>query len=258
MIVCFSGTGNSRHIADMLHQQLGDVIIRLAPGQMLRPERVTLTVTDQRVIWVGPVHGWGLPSRVVKVINKCNFANAEHAKHYLVLTCGDDIGYTDRQWRRLMHSRGFETVGAYSVQMPNSYTFLPGFDVDPQPVVQAKLDACVATTQKIAQGILDCKPVADVVRGSYPWFKSAVLYPLFQTFICRAKKYHATDACSGCGKCMRNCSTGNISMVDGKPKWGNNCNFCLRCYHCCPKHAVAFGKHTENKGQYLCPGYKLN
>ncbi len=258
MILCFSGTGNSRRAADQLHDLLGDDLVRLAPGQMLRPERITIDITDRRLILVTPVHAWGLPRRAVKVMRKANFTGIDRAKFYLVVTCGDDIGYTDTQWRKLVHAIGGTDVGAFSVQMPNIYTLLPGFDVDPPQLAMDKLNASVSTVDRIAQSIASEEKTTQVVRGSYPWVKSKILYPLFNAFMCSPKPFHATDACTGCGKCMRNCSVSNISMVNGKPRWGKECNTCLRCYHCCPRHAVAYGNLTYNKGQYLCPGYQLN
>ena len=30
---------------------------------------------------------------------------------------------------------------------------------------------------------------------------------------------------------------------------------CLRCYHICPRRAVAYGKSTATKGQYLNPDF---
>lgn len=258
MILCFTGTGNSRRVANQLQDILGDKIIRLAPGQMVRPEGVTLKVNDDRVILVTPVHSWGLPSLVAKVMRRSKFTGKGCFKHYLVLTCGDDIGQADHQWRKLVRARGFEPISAYSVQMPNTYTFLPGFDVDPAPLAEQKLRAAVPAVDKIAKSIADGEHTTQVARGSYPWIKSKILYPIFQRFMCSTKPFHATDACTGCGKCARNCSTGNITIINGRPVWGKTCNTCMRCYHCCPRHAVAYGNRTAKKGQYLCPGYLLN
>lgn len=258
MIICFTGTGNSRRVADQLQDILGDEIVRLAPGQMVNPQRVTFNVTDDRVILVTPVHGWGLPRRAVSVLRQSKFNGEGRLNHYLVLTCGDDIGQADFQWRKLVRGRGFNDIGAFSVQMPNTYTFLPGFDVDPAPLAEEKLRAAGPVVDDIARSIAAGEKITRVVRGSYPWIKTKILYPIFHRFLCSTKPFHATDACAGCGKCARNCSVGNISMVNGRPVWGPECNTCLRCYHCCPNHAVAYGKHTEGKGQYLCPGYTLN
>ncbi|MCC8119418.1 MAG: EFR1 family ferrodoxin [Bacteroidales bacterium] len=257
MIICFSGTGNSRRIADILQDMLGDEVMRFAPGQMSEPERVRIDVTDGRVIWVFPIHAWGLPKQMVKVMRRIKIESRKPVSHFMVATCGDDIGYADRQWRRLVRQRGFHDAGAFSVQMPNTYTMMKGFDVDPEELAQHKLEAAEARAEDISVAIDHDKEVTDVVRGSWPWVKTSILYPLFQRFMCNPRRFHATEACVGCGKCSRNCPLANISMEDKQPKWGDNCTMCTRCYQCCPNHAVAYGKATEGKGQYLCPGYTL-
>ncbi len=258
MIFCFSGTGNSRHIADILQDLLGDEIVRLAPGQMAEPERTLFDVVDGRVIWVFPIHSWGLPKQLVKVLGKVRFKFRGPVSHYMVATCGDDIGYADRQWRRLVRERGFHDAGAYSVQMPNTYTMMKGFDVDPAELAQAKLEASQARAEAIAEAIDSGREAVDVVRGRHAWAKTAILYPLFQKFMSSPRRFRYTEACVGCGKCSRNCPLSNISMAAGHPLWGDNCTMCTRCYQCCPQHAVAYGKATEGKGQYICPGYTLN
>lgn len=257
MIACFSGTGNSRRVADYIQDALGDELVRFAPGQMLNPRKANLRVTDGRVIWVCPVHAWGMPKAAARVIKYMNLIFDENVKHYLVLTCGDDIGYADHHWRHLMKKRKWNARAAFSVQMPNTYCFMKGFDVDPEDVAAKKLKAMPSRMAAIVDAIDNDDDMVDVVRGRYPWVKTSILHPLFIAFAHSTKPFHVTDACKGCGKCARNCSVVSIQMVDGKPHWGKECNMCLRCYHCCPHHAIAYGKATEGKGQYICPDYPL-
>lgn len=257
MIACFSGTGNSRRVADYLHHALGDEIVRFAPGQMLNPKRINMRVTDGRVVWVFPVHAWGVPAAAARIISNMGLISDSEVKHYMVATCGDDVGLADKQWRSIITGRGWVARSAFSVQMPNNYVFMPGFDVDPEDLAAQKLEAMPARMAGVADAIENDDDLVDVVRGSYPWFKTRVLNPLFRKFCSSTKPFHATDACKGCGKCVRNCSVVTIRMVDGKPQWGKECNMCSRCYHCCPHRAIAYGNATKGKGQYLCPGYPI-
>lgn len=260
MIICFSGTGNSRIVADRLQEILGDEIVRFAPGLMLKPERVHLSVYDERVIWVFPVHGWNIPQLTREVIKKATISAIDPVNHYMVCTCGDDIGRTHIEWRKLMAQRGWSARSAFSVQMPNTYVILKGFDVDSPEVTQAKLQAMPGRVAEIANFISEhpLDVTDDVVAGSWAWAKTAVLNPLFRTFLFSYKGFHTTDGCKGCGLCARNCPIRNITIEDGRPRWHNDCLMCLRCYHICPSHAVRYGKQSEGKGQYLAPGYILN
>ena len=55
------------------------------------------------------------------------------------------------------------------------------------------------------------------------------------------KHLHASNACTNCGWCARNCPRGNITMVDGKPTFDRHCVLCLRCVYGCPTHAIHAG-----------------
>ncbi|MCD8387787.1 MAG: EFR1 family ferrodoxin [Bacteroidales bacterium] len=258
MIVCFSGTGNSRHIADLLQDSLGDEIVRFPPGLMTNPEKIRLPVNDGRIVWVFPVHSWGLPNVIVRVLKHARINSRTEVKHYMVCTCGDDIGLLDKQWRKMMRRRRWRDMGAYSVEMPNTYTFMKGFDVDTAEVRDRKLNAAPARVAAIAQAIKDESTQTDVVRGKFAWVKSRVLYPLFIRFMTRTAPFHTTEACNSCGKCARNCPITAIEIVNGHPRWNpKTCIMCTRCYHCCPQHAVAYGSATDGKGQYICQTYSL-
>ncbi len=257
MIICFSGTGNTKSAATYLSRLLGDEVVRLAPGLMREPEKVRLTATGGRLIWMFPVHAWGLPMTVKKVISKMRLFSPGDITHHLVCTCGDDIGYADREWRSELALRGWRTASAFSVQMPNIYVPFPGFDVDSPEVAAQKLQKVPERIEAIATAIESGQKVTDVVRGAFPWIKTYVIGRYFRRFMMSTKPFHVTDACMGCGKCARNCPLGCIELVDGKPRWSGKCNMCLRCYHLCPAHAIRYGRHTDGKGQYLHPDFEL-
>lgn len=259
MIFCFSGTGNSRIVADRLQDVLGDEILRLPPGLFLEPHRINLRVNDGRVIWVFPVHGWNVPDLTRRVIMQANITSDGPLDHYLVCTCGDDIGHTHLKWRKLMAKRGWTARSAFSVQMPNTYVALRGFDVDSDEVAQAKLKAMPERVAQIAEYIYDHPEAVtdDVVTGQWAWMKTAVVSPLFRWTMFSHKHFHVTKDCESCGLCARNCPIQNITMENGKPRWHKDCIMCLRCYHICPRHAIRYGDQTDRKGQYIAPGYHL-
>ena len=48
----------------------------------------------------------------------------------------------------------------------------------------------------------------------------------------------AGASCTRCGKCVRNCPTGNIEIEDDKVVFDNACIWCMRCVYSCPKEAI--------------------
>ena len=74
--------------------------------------------------------------------------------------------------------------------------------------------------------------------------------PIFYRFFVKADAFTASDACIGCGKCVRECPLNNIHLEQGKPTWGKNCTHCMECICYCPKEAIEYGKKSVGKPRY--------
>lgn len=244
MIAVFSGTGNSMYVARCLAKILGDRVVSLPTAG-----KDGLCADNDRVIWVFPVYSWGIPPVLGNIIKSIEIEGAGSAEHFAVMTCGDDTGYTDRTWRKAIGRRGWKPCGAWSVRMPNTYVCMKGFDVDSVDVAQAKIAAAQARVAAVARGISERSDARDVVRGAFPLIKTYVIRPWFVRHAMSPRTFHSTDDCIGCSVCADNCPLGNIEMRERRPVWGDDCAMCLRCYHICPRHAVAWGKASRGKGQ---------
>ena len=252
MILYFSGTGNSRYVASELARLLGE------PGPLAIADTDPSGISSglSRIIWVFPVYSWGVPPVVVRFMRQVCLDRP--VPNWMVCTCGDDVGLTPRQWAALVRSMGGLPRGSFSVEMPNTYVTLPGFDVDSVEVADRKLRQAPDRIGAVASAIIADRADIDVVRGGFPWIKSRIIYPWFIRHAMSPKPFASTDACIGCGRCQRECPTHNIRLnAARRPEWGSDCAFCLRCYHTCPRHAVSYGRATLKKGQYLCPLQKV-
>lgn len=253
MIVCFSGNGNTRFVADRLAPLLGDSVVPLRAPLIDDPAPALDPGDSRRIVWAFPVYAWGVPAKVRDFIRRVKIVG-DGVTHYMVATCGDDTGRTTHQWRRLMHDRGFNAASAWSVTMPNTYVCLPGFDVDDPATVSRKLAEAPARIGEIARGIRSGFTGDDVIPGAMPCLKSSVLRPLFEKLLMSPSHFSSTTDCVGCGLCARACPTANITIADDcRPHWSDNCTLCLACYHTCPHHAVTYTRQTRPKGQYHLP-----
>jgi len=255
MIVYFTGTGNSRDVARRLSRILGDTDLIELCGEVLRKKELKAKQPCKAVVWVFPVYSWGVPPVVADFIKHAEIAGTTAARHHAVATCGDDAGLAASQWRRLIRKRGWTPASASTVIMPNTYTLMKGFDVDPAELAQRKLDESITRVETIARHIKNEDTTDDVTKGKFAWFKSKIIYPWFIRFAMSPKPFHSNENCTGCGLCARSCPLSNISMDDRRhPCWGKDCALCLRCYHICPVAAVQYGKATRGKGRYLNKG----
>jgi len=249
MVFYFSGTGNSEYVARTISESFGDKCVFI-PEVMNEDKSFELS-DGERLGFVFPVYSWGIPEFVADFISRISINNVSYV--YFVCTCGDDTGMTKEQMSALAKDKGWHLSLGYSIQMPNTYVCLPGFDVDKPEIennklsnAKNKLDEALLHIRNYDDGCFDTLP------GDFAWVKSKVVRPLFNKCLITAKPFHTTDACIHCGMCVSECPMKNIKLDENtsKPEWGDNCVGCLRCYHFCPTNSVQFGRFTNGKGQY--------
>lgn len=252
MIVYFSGTGNTRRCARRLAEILGEELHELCAHELRQPRSGHLELKEgERLITMFPVYCWGMPVQVEDYLKDVPLDVPKDAEVWMVATCGDDIGRTADMWRRTIEGRSLKARRAFSIQMPNTYVCMKGFDVDSPEVYAAKMEAMPARVDAIAAAIASAADGADdIVPGSWAWLKSYVVRPWFNRFMMSPRKFYAGDECTNCGLCQRQCPMENIVPGNGaRPAWGNHCAMCLRCYHGCPRKAINWGNATVDKGQ---------
>lgn len=242
MIVYFSGTGNSAWVAKRLATALNDTCVAIGNSS-------SYTVAKGEALgFVFPVYSWGPPSVMAQCLDAMDLSLPSYI--YFVCTCGDDTGKTASIFSKMIAKREGKCHAGFSVQMPNTYICLPGFDVDSDSVEQRKVTNALSRIDYIAQCITDRQLVTDCFEGAMPFTKSYIIRPFFLRFLMNSKRFAAVkEQCTGCGKCAKVCPLQNITL-NKTPLWGSNCQHCLACYHACPTRAIRYSTFTDKKGQY--------
>lgn len=252
MIFYFSGTGNSRWVADQLSKVQNEYLVSIP--EMLEKKMGNFCLRKNETVgFVFPIYSWAPPEIVLRFIRQIAFKGYKPKFLFFVCTCGDDIGLAQKVLLKEFAAKGWECHAGFSVIMPNNYVLLPGFDVDGKELEKRKLEDAVAELKRINELIKKEEHVFSCKEGSYPFIKTRIINPLFNRFHMSPKHFYATDACIGCKRCEKSCPVGNVIVQEGKPVWGMDCTSCLACYHVCPRQAVHYGKRTKNKGQYFNP-----
>ena len=125
MIFYFTGTGNSRWVAEALGTAFDEPLVSIADALNEGKNAYPLGERE-KVFFVFPVHSWGPAVLVPRFISRLILSGYKGQEVYFVCTCGDDCGYTDRIMRSILARRGIAVTGGFSVQMPNNYVLMPG------------------------------------------------------------------------------------------------------------------------------------
>ncbi len=265
MIFYFSGTGNSAWVAKelgrLLDQSVSSVSLLLqGMAQAGKAQPIVYTAQENEpVVFVFPVHSWGPAVLMRRFIEALDLRLPPRSGGVsFVATCGDDAAYTDRIIRKLLKKKGIALNGAYALQMPNNYLLLPGFGVDAPDVEHRKLEQAPKLVERIADGIRQggVPETGLYAHTNLPGLKSYGVYPLFCRFKIGKTSFWTTDACVGCGLCVKLCPTGNIRMENQRPQWSDRCVECVACIHRCPQRAIEYGKSSVGQGRYVHPDLK--
>ena len=250
MIIYFSGTGNSRYCAQMLADKLEDEL--LDSFNFIKDGNPAELVSSKPWVFVSPTYCWQLAHIFADFIRRSHFEGCKEA--YFVMTCGSDIGNAGEKIEKLCKDVGLEFQGVLPVMMPENYIVMfevPTSEIAKRIVLVAKraLLKAVRLIQKREHFPKQKVHLADK-------FKSGPVNTLFYKIFVKAKAFYATDQCIGCGKCANTCVMNNISIEDGKPKWGNACTHCMACICSCPTEAIEYGKKSLGKPRYICEEYQ--
>ena len=249
MIFYFSGTGNTRWVAEQIAKAIGDELVYIPDA--IRDGKYDYTIDEKETIgFCFPTHGWQPPRIVREFISKLK---VELRYCWAVTTCGDNMGETMTILNKDLAKIGLRASAMFSVIMPESYVCLPFMYTDTEEKEHQK----IATARQQLPHIIECirerrTGVVELEKGATPRLYSYVIGGYFNARMITDKKFMVDeDVCIKCGKCAKVCPVDNIQGTP--PEWIHNgrCTSCLACYHYCPTHAINFGKITRKRGQYF-------
>lgn len=244
MVIYFSGTGNSRHLARIAAEELKHELVDA--GEYIKENKTADFESEEPWIFVCPVYGWQMPHIFSKFIRESVFKGNRAA--YFILNCGSDMGCAGEKLNTLCIEKGFRYKGTAEILMPENYIAL--FRAPDESEAKKIISNAEAKVKLLTKYILNKESFPNISTNLIDKCKSGVVNTFFYKFIIKAKPFYVTDKCISCGACEKACVLNNISMLDGKPKWGNNCTHCMACICGCPEEAIEYGRSTKKKRRY--------
>ena len=246
MILYYTGTGNSAHVAKRLGALLHDETENLF-GRLREQDHTGLYSDDAWVI-VTPTYAWRVPHIVTDWLRKTELIGSRSV--YFVMTCGDGIGDAGKHAEKLCRQLGLRYMGCAAVIMPENYIAM--FDAPDEAEARRIVDAAEPTVRRIAAKIAGGEALTQPVKRTDALLSGAVNRGFFALWV-KDRAFTVSDACIGCGLCGQVCPMKNVSLENGRPRWHGKCTHCMACITRCPMQAIEYGRISRGKPRYRCP-----
>lgn len=250
MVIYFSGTGNSRYVAEAVADRLADKVI--SANAVIKEGKKVCFVSHRPLVFVFPIYLSTMAEVFADFIKKSGFRGEEKA--YFIGTCASSIGAAPNRCAKLCEEKHLTFMGTARIQMPQNYVAL--FTMTAEDECRRRQEQALAEADRICSFIKKGEKIETKLASKAEATAVALVEKMYNGPFTGTKKFYATDACIGCGLCEKNCPMNRITMHEGKPQWNGSCIHCMACINRCPKKAIEYGKNTVGKTRYVCRKYK--
>lgn len=246
LLCYFSGTGNTKWIADRLSREL---LAHDHHVQLVNIEApISLDFSAQDFLIIGtPVHAELAPVIVEEFVAKLP-TNRTITKCLVYSTQGAQSAAAGDLLTRVLTGKGYPVTMAVAVQMPNNYYFGAGIKPSSEKIHRyltaaeervGRLAAAFAAGEKQFSGSTRFRIALSKI-GAHAF---RLMLPRLAT------KLNTSDQCTGCGQCARSCPSRNIRIEGTRAVFGRDCLMCTRCIHLCPVNAIRYGAKQVEQTQ---------
>ena len=248
----YTGTGGSQLVAELLAEKLKSKGAAVAVNRIVRDkiiDREELNI-DYYVL-VFPIHSFNAPQPIYEWVNHLRGNGCKTA--VIAVSGGGNIitNTASRQKTvKLLKKSDFNVIYEEMVRMPNSWMKAP--DRKKYTRILSQLPAKI---DKISQTVVAEKRTKKVI-----YWIDYLISALGESEKKGTHKFgngiRVLSTCNGCGRCVKNCCSSNISMESQvppqKPTFGKRCDMCFGCIYNCPQKALqpTWGAFQIDKNGY--------
>ena len=244
MVLYFTGTGNSRYLARRIAEGLEMPLYDL--NACIKAEDTAPVQTGRDVVLVTPTYAWRIPQVVSEWLGKTALTGAERI--WFVMDCGSEIGNAAGYNRQLAAQKQLQYMGTAQIIMPENYIAM--FDAPQAEEARRIVAKAQPDIDRSIAAVREGRPFPPPHDRLYDRFMSGPVNPIFYACFVKSSAFTVSEACTGCGQCVRRCPTNSITLRDARPVWGKGCTHCMACICYCPTSAIEYRKKSLGKPRY--------
>ena len=194
MILYFSGTGNSKYVAQRMAEALNQSLLSM--NDRIRSHDTSPVETDERLVIVTPTYAWRIPRLVRDWLLETEFPGAAQA--WFIMTCGSEIGHAGRYNRSLCQTKGLTDMGTAQIVMPENYIAM--FDAPQAEEARRIVAKAQPDIDRSIAAVREGRPFPPPHDRLYDRFMSGPVNPIFYACFVKSSVFTVSEACTGCGR----------------------------------------------------------
>jgi ferredoxin len=247
VIYYFSGTGNSKNVANWLSQVANEKSIDCQLINIAQIDRLYIEKPDPEALiaFVSPVHGFNYPPVILNFVAR--FPKGKNNVLLINTRAGMLIGkyitpglsgLTFYLSSLILKIKGYSIKAMFPVDLPSNWISIhPGLNAHTVKYLHEKnREKVTAFAERVLSGKSDFRSFREIVQDILISPISIGYYFVGRFLL--SKTYYASKDCDNCNICIKGCPVKAIKLVDKRPFWTFNCESCMKCMCNCPKRAI--------------------
>lgn len=251
MILYFSATGNTKFIARLIADKIGDECLDLLAR--IKNNDNSPIHSEKPFIICAPIYVCEMPRFMSKFLKNQEFTGNRDV--YCIFTSGGYTGIAGSLAKGIFRRKKMNYKGQAEFKMPRNYIISDHYPLNDPEEIHKRIDTSRQKVDAVAESIKN----GEILKTRYVFlFEKVVTLPFNPVWVKykqQTKKFYTTDKCVGCGKCAKLCPLNNIKITDKRPEWIKSCAHCMACIGNCPFQAIEYGDKTQGKVKYNIEKY---
>ena len=252
MVLYYSATGNTEYIAQEIARRLDDECIDLL--NRIKNHDYSELHSEKPFIICAPVYVCEMPRFMSKYLKKQTFSGNRNV--YFIFTSGGYCGISGQLAKWMFRKKKMKYMGRAEFKMPRNYVANDSYPM----LAKEEVEERITNSYKMIAPVVETIQSGNKLKARHIFLFETIITLPFNPVWCKykllAKDFYSTDACIGCGKCVKLCPLNNITLKDKAPVWSDHCSHCMACIGNCPTRAIEYGNITQEKEQYNFGKYK--
>lgn len=238
LLIYFSGTGNSKFIATCMKNAFTRYNHEVTLYSI--EEKLNIDWNSYDFLVLGSPKYYEYPPLFFINWVKDNVPKLSNPIKCIIYCTGTaPVATSFKKLEKILQEKNCHVVTTKTFQMPSNY-LIGAFSGTPKEKHEIYSKWSGEKVYLLVEDFLDGIYSIERINGFIGFLCKNISHYFCSFNKHKCKNFSISSDCIKCKRCIDNCPTNNIEMVNNKIIFKNNCILCTRCINNCPQNAILY------------------